>query len=854
MLILVPACGQGADGPSGQLRQIPAMPIPVNQQRSANTRWLNNPVLGSRLLDGMEDPATWDLRGPGEVVFTAERAHESKHSMRLVCPTKGTKPAPNGRPWAEANLVRRFDRENFTAFNRISFWVYPTLPGFENGSVVVKLLNDGKMAMPTHGPLHYAIVKPGKWNHIVWEIAHLERDKVTSIELTYRQQGNEPGASETAMFDFDRLELQKVEADHFEGWRVAPGRIAYSHTGYETKGPKIALATGLDARTFQIHSSTIHSRAVEKPIRTVRTPIGEFQVLDFFDWSTPDRITITAGNLKTQPIPIADNIWRDTIIKTISFFYAERCGQKIEGIHDVCHADWQAVHNGKSIIVNGGWHDAGDLSQGLINTGEAVHAMFTLADRLKASDALLANRLIEEAKWGLAWVHKTRFGDGYRVTWGTMDYWTDGKIGTTNDDTFAQVGNGVADNAVGASASAIAARVLKISDPRPAEEALNIARADWQFAMDRLDLGRANVEAVGAAALASIELYKTTREQKYVDKAVELAKFLVNSQQKAYPKWDIPLVGFFYTSPRKDRILNYAHRGHDQAPVVPLVELCGLLPEHPDWMEWYSTVALHSEYQKAAAEYQAPYHTLPAGVYALSTRPDQVRNGLKLSETHYLRRFPVWDSFRGHYGILLSQSKSLAAAARLRNRADLADLVHEQLQWVVGRNPFGQSTMYGEGYDYAPQYTAMSGDMTGSLPVGIQSALDRDLPYWPATNCWNYKEVWVHPSSRWLYTLADLAAAPADEAAVVFDLNQRMESDGRITVALTARGKGSHRFTLKAANAEFSRTEQVLSLSDSAPAKITWTGRILSADQPWVAVVMPDNNPAGRKDVVVIRR
>jgi hypothetical protein len=65
--------------------------------------------------------------------------------------------------------------------------------------------------------------------------------------------------------------------------------------------------------------------------------------------------------------------------------------------------------------------------------------------------------------------------------------------------------------------------------------------------------------------------------------------------------------------------------------------------------------------------------------------------------------------------------------------------------------------MYGEGYDYAPQYTAMSGDMAGSLPVGIQTSREKDIPYWPVNNCYNYKEVWVQPSCRWLWLMSDLA-------------------------------------------------------------------------------------------------
>lgn len=56
--------------------------------------------------------------------------------------------------------------------------------------------------------------------------------------------------------------------------------------------------------------------------------------------------------------------------------------------------------------MSGGWHDAGDLSQGLINTGEATYAMFALAERLKlgGENGDLYPRLVEEAKWGLGWV------------------------------------------------------------------------------------------------------------------------------------------------------------------------------------------------------------------------------------------------------------------------------------------------------------------------------------------------------------------------------------------------------------------------------------------------------------------
>ena len=96
-------------------------------------------------------------------------------------------------------------------------------------------------------------------------------------------------------------------------------------------------------------------------------------------------------------------------------------------------------------------------------------------------------------------------------------------------------------------------------------------------------------------------------------------------------------------------------------------------------------------------------------------------------------------------------------AAHLRGDLPAAQLAQEQMEWVVGRNPFGQSMMWGEGHDYTPLDTPSSGDMVGALPVGIQTRGDVDVPYWPAQTTWTYKEVWVHPVASWLALMPDLS-------------------------------------------------------------------------------------------------
>jgi hypothetical protein len=177
-------------------------------------------------------------------------------------------------------------------------------------------------------------------------------------------------------------------------------------------------------------------------VAEVNSQIGRFQVMDFSEVRDPGTYFVRAGGRSTRPFPIGDDVWKPSLWKAINFFYAERCGYAVPGVHDVCHRDWMLKHGDKQLVVNGGWHDAGDLSQSLSNTAEAAYAMFSLAERMQAAheDPELLNRLLEEAKWGLDWLLKVTFHDGFRPGFSQMDRWTDGVIGNV-DDVSAQASN-----------------------------------------------------------------------------------------------------------------------------------------------------------------------------------------------------------------------------------------------------------------------------------------------------------------------------------------------------------------------------------------------------------------------------
>jgi hypothetical protein len=762
----------------------PRLPMANDYTNSIKTRWLNKKVHESRLLDNGENLTTWKLvnsgQACGQMTLTQDRSIDGSNSVRLISTTTGDKPIPTVRYYGSAGVVRTVDGEDWSAWNRLSFWIYPDLPGFRNVSLLTIFRNDGQEKVPDrYGKmgLNYHILQNQQWNHVVWEISNLTRDKVTGLEFAYRLQGNEPGAAGVVRFDIDKLELQKVDADHYEGWNVAPGEIAFSHSGYATGAPKSAVASDLDAAEFTLINTATGLSVLSKRISTVTTQIGRFQVMDFSEVRQPGTYIIRAGNRVTRPFPIAGDVWKSSVWKAINFFYVERCGFTIPGVHDACHRDWTLLHGDKKLIVNGGWHDAGDLSQSLNNTAESAYAMYSLAERMQArgEDPALLARLIEEANWGLDWLLKTTFHDGFRPTFSTMDRWTNNILGDV-DDMVAHASNGPGSNLAAAATEALAARVVRQSDPMLARASLNQAVEDWGFAMAAMEgrQQRGATELAGHAILAGLELWQTTGDRKYADKSLELAATIVNSQQREFlPGLSYPLAGFFYTGPDKTRVLRYSHLSHESAPVVALVRLCELFPGHADWMKWYSAVTLYSEYfQKAMAQFTQPYGMLPNSVFhdeeykqggaggrgaSPEDSREQILNGVKVGDHHYVRLFPVWFEFRGNHGTVLSQAKGISAAAHLRGKLELASLAQQQFEWVMGKNPFVQSTMWGEGYDYAPQYTAMSGDIVGSLPVGIQAHRNGDQPYWPTENCHNWKEIWVHPVARWFWMARDLA-------------------------------------------------------------------------------------------------
>ncbi len=739
-------------------QDLPSFPMSTSFKNSIKYKWDHKKVSDTKKLSTMESLENWEHKDFGTLTLSSKVKHSGEKSLRLTSPTKAKKPGPEkGRPFGAARMLYKVDSENWEDWNRISFWVYPDLPGFQTVSLSLIFYNDGEDKVP--GPYdrngyNYVILNNHEWNQVNWEIEHLGREKVTGIELRYRLQGNEPGTTDTVNYYFDELELQKVEPDYYEGWEVAPGQIAFSHIGYALEYKKIALATGLETTKFAILDATSQKIEFQNTIEKRITDIGEFQVMDFSEFNKTGDYILKAGEIETRVFSINtfQNIFRETIIKSNNLFYTLRCGDDIPNIHHVCHRDAHTTHKKKTIISNGGWHDAGDLSQSSANTSEAIYGLFSAAESLKNTDPDLADRLIQEGEWGVDWLLKTRFGDGYRTMWTTIDFWTDGIIGNV-DDPHSNARNSSFGNFLASQAEAKASQLIQTTDLRRAKYALTAAEEDWAFA--RNNSRRESLMTAALGLNSSLLLFNITEKEKYKIAALEYGNYITQCQAKNNLVTDRFSRGFFYETSAHEKILQFDHLGWEQAPITGLVNLCKTFPHHSNIREWRKSLRLYMDYYLEMTQFTAPYRMLPAGIYDLNQARDdvekiQIQKGTPLSDRYYLKKFPVWKTFRGNNGVILSQAYGLAIAGKYFDDETVMELAYQQLQWVMGLNPFCQSLMYGAGYDFASQYSAMCGDIVGGLPVGIQTHFNRDVPYYPTENCYNWKEIWVHPSAKWL--------------------------------------------------------------------------------------------------------
>src|ERR1035441_6175117 len=236
----------------------PSMPMQARNEDGANYRWLAKKVLASRLLDGMEDLSNWTFRGQGEMTLSDARTHQGAHSLQVRSVVPPPDPTPGARRPGQGHMSasRAFPGEDWSAFNRISVWIYPDIVGTRFISFAVTMHNDGKQKVPdrqNEGRDESVLLNNHAWNHVVWEIEPIARDKVTAIDLQYTEPKMLPDPEDSTVFYFDQLELERVVADPWDrsgGWVIpssSPTPCGSSPTCCPGAGARL---TGISPRTW----------------------------------------------------------------------------------------------------------------------------------------------------------------------------------------------------------------------------------------------------------------------------------------------------------------------------------------------------------------------------------------------------------------------------------------------------------------------------------------------------------------------------------------------------------------------------------------------------------------------------
>ncbi|HIS30834.1 MAG TPA: glycoside hydrolase family 9 protein [Candidatus Limivivens intestinipullorum] len=758
---------------------------------SYESRLRQKPVDRSKLLWDGQDSAPWSQEGDGVLSVTDDRCLSMEAQARAGQWPAGSPEDGDYCAFGELNASLDTKGADWRSYNRLRFRIFPDCPGMHSPMIALQLYNDGEEKIPDRyhrEGYHIIHLKNGEWNDCVWEFPSLPRDRVTSLSFLVHRYGKELSMDGTLRFKIKEISLEHTSVTwHTLGWQCDPDTVVYSTEGYWAKGAKQAV-------TCEKTDSFSLLRAEDSSVAFTGTPLfiqnekGAFYLWDFSSFEEEGIYYLESGPLRTPAFPLSSHPLYQSVWKVLHFLYCERCGYPVGRGHGTCHGDILAEHSGVKLAYTGGWHDAGDVSQQTLQTAEVVYALLENARRVRETEPALYFRLMEEAVWGLDFVLRMRFGDGYRATSAGIRRWSDGMIGNF-DDCAARVHNHAFENFLMSGIEACAARALEELDPPLARKAYAAACEDYRFALKRFEEKGMELPIYfehsynsslslywAAASWAASQIYACEKDPAFSEYAVSFGEKLLSCQETGTP--GCPMSGFFYREPDHKDIVHFNHQSREHLYMQALTALCRTQPAHPARSSWEHAMSLYAGYLKQIASYAQPYGMLPAGIHKMDEYKNeplfalmhlespfqeespnyerQLKQGIPLGEGHCLRQFPIWFSFRGNTAIHLSEGAAAAILGNYFQDEDLLQISRDQLYWIFGKNPFGQSLIYGAGRNFAQQYGALNGEMVGSIPVGVETRGNEDVPYWPMENNATYKEVWTTSAARWLLLAAEL--------------------------------------------------------------------------------------------------
>lgn len=559
-----------------------------------------------------------------------------------------------------------------------------------------------------------------------------------------------------------------------------------NHIGYERLGPKKAIIQTSRPRLSSYTAllvcadshQTVATLTVEKQGKVANWHQGHFYLIDFSSFNTPGNYYLRFDHLRSSHFEIGEHILFDrTLSDVIHYFKSQRCG----GIFDQQDRQAPLLNSDETADVHGGWYDAsGDVSKYLSHLSYAnylnpqqtpmvVWNMLKGLSLLDGNDKLAkftATRLIEEALFGADFLVRMQNEKGFFYMT-VFDKWSkdtaqreicayETQLGHKFDDYQAGYRQGAG---ISIAALASAAR-LEFHGEFDQQKYRNAAENGYWHLKDHntqyLNDGEENIIDEYCALLAAVELFKTTKETRYLEESRVWANRLSARQMN-----DEHIQHFWAAN--QDGSRPYFHAAEAGLPVVALCEYLAIEDDS-------ERASVAKQIITQACEFEVSITNRVKNPFGY---PRQYVKGVDEAKrdaffvAHNNESGYWWQGENARLG-------SLATMAYLAQpfieseilKQQLSKLAQDSINWIVGLNPYDMCMLDGHGRnnpDYLPQYGFFNakGGVCNGITGGFED--EEDIAFNPPAQKddmlqnWRWGEQWI-PHGAW-YLLAVMSQA-----------------------------------------------------------------------------------------------
>ncbi|EHJ9977826.1 glycoside hydrolase family 9 protein [Vibrio parahaemolyticus] len=559
-----------------------------------------------------------------------------------------------------------------------------------------------------------------------------------------------------------------------------------NHIGYERLGPKKAIIQTeqphLSSYTAQLicatSEQTVATFAVEEQGKVANWHQGYFYLIDFSSFTDSGDYFLQVEDSRSSYFTVGEHILlNQTLSDVIHYFKSQRCG----GVFDQQDRQVPVLNANQTVDVHGGWYDAsGDVSKYLshlsyanyLNPQQTPMVVWNILKGLSLLEgsediaAFTRTRLIEEALFGADFLVRMQNEKGFFYMT-VFDKWSkdtaqreicayETQLGHKFDDYQAGFRQG---GGVTIAALAAASR-LGVHGEYDQQKYRNAAENGYWHLKEHntqyLNDGEENIIDEYCALLASVELFKATKETRYLEESRLWAQRLVARQMS-----DEQIQHFW--SANQDGSRPYFHAAEAGLPVIAL---CEYLAIEGDSVQTESVKRIVNR----ACEFEIKISNKVTNPFGY---PRQYVKGVNESKrdaffvAHNNESGYWWQGENARLGSLATMAYlAQPHIASQEIQQQLSVFAQDALNWIVGLNPYDMCMLDGHGRnnpDYLPQYGFFNakGGVCNGITGGFED--EEDIAFNPPAQKddmlqnWRWGEQWI-PHGAW-YLLAIMSQA-----------------------------------------------------------------------------------------------